>query len=471
MRNLSGYLLGVLMIGNCHYSLAQSREAYETQVAYAAGYKAAFTCSGIFNGGKPLAQIAAHELTGIYTEYQGMVDALVESEIDYDNKAVIVPYDSGLATRIAVWREHLGCTQLPAGITIDQAKLLPRIDLQKPKGDANAPWQSIAPLNGSSGNPALDQVVASAFRGDQFNSDFGANAFTSAILIATPNKIITEHYLPGYTPHTSQRTWSVAKSIAATVIGVAVHKGLVDVKQPTGLKHWQAPLDPRQNITLENLLHMSSGLDSNASGSRTDRLYLGGGRVVDTALSSALEEKPNTRWKYANNDTLLAVRTLREQMNNDNQFWRLPFESLLYKIGMLDTYIEMDWNGDFILSSQVWTTSRDMARLGILYLNNGVWNGERLLPENWAQYVATPAPSQPSAGATGYGAQFWLYNERSPNIPNDAFAAHGNRGQYLMIIPSKNLLVIRRGYDPATGGGFRLGPFVEAVLAALDNAG
>jgi len=91
----------------------------------------------------------------------------------------------------------------------------------------------------------------------------------------------------------------------------------------------------------------------------------------------------------------------------------------------------------------------------------------KTLPQGWAQYVATPAPAQPPGGATGYGAQFWLYNERSPNIPNDAYAAQGNRGQFLMIIPSENLIVIRRGHDPAIGGGFRLGAFTEAVLGAL----
>ena len=446
-----------------------AQEMLGTNAAYAAGYKAAFTCSAVFNGGKTLAQISAHELFGIYTEYQSLLDSLVEADIDYDRKRVSVAYGQSLPPRISVWRPHLGCVQLPPGADTDVISRLPAIDIKKPRGDNNAPWQRIAPINGSSGNEALDQVIKSAFRGGDFNPDFGENAFTSAILIATPKEIIAEHYLDGYTPQTSQRTWSVAKSIAATVIGTAVKQGLIDVKKPAPIPAWQNPVDPRQQITVENLLHMSSGLDSNRAGNRTDRLYLGGGSLVDTAVPNSLEQAPNSRWKYANYDTLLAMRSLREAINDDDAYLKFPFQQLLYKIGMLDTYLETDWNGDFIMSSQVWTTSRDLARLGILYLNNGSWNGERILPENWASYVATPAPMQPAAGATGYGAQFWLYNERSPNIPNDTYAAHGNRGQYLMIIPSRNLLIVRRGYDPTGGRGFQMGKFAEAVLQAIEK--
>ena len=464
------HFIAVASLNICFALNTFAEDMPESVAAHAAGYKAAFTCSAVFNAGKTPAQIDQHELTGIYPEYQALVDKL-QASIDTTNKRVSVAYESSLPPRYAVWRQHLGCVQLPPGAGLDKVAYVPKLDLDKPKGNIDAPWQTIAPLNGASGNKALDAVIQSAFRGDNFNSEFGKDAFTSAILIATPDTIVAEHYIEGYTPRTSQRTWSVAKSITATVIGAAVQQGLIDVKKPAAIYAWQNPIDPRKQITLENLLHMSSGLDSERAGSRTDRLYVGGGTVVDTALVNSLEQAPNTRWKYANNDTLLAMRSLRETLSNDKLFHKFPFTEVLYKIGMLDTYLETDWNGDFIMSSQVWTTSRDMARLGILYLNNGVWDGERILPSNWASYVATPAPQQPRAGRTGYGAQFWLYNERSPNVPNDAYAAQGNRGQYLMIIPSRNLLIIRRGYDPASGTGFDLGKFTEAVLQAMDNAG
>ncbi|MEE8371165.1 MAG: serine hydrolase, partial [Sphingomonadales bacterium] len=118
-----------------------------------------------------------------------------------------------------------------------------------------------------------------------------------------------------------------------------------------------------------------------------------------------------------------------------------------------------------------WTTSRDLARLGVLHLNDGVWEGERILPKGWGEYVSTPAPVQPPVGGRfpGYGAQWWLFNERFPEVPNDAYAAMGNRGQFLLVIPSKNLLIIRRGHDPAGGERFQLHDFAAAVLAALEE--
>ena len=466
------YLLaGVSIFGALFSSNISAQETEATIRAYAAGYKAAFTCSATFNAGKNLDQIAAHELTGIYPLVAETVAALPAAEIDTENKRVSVTYNDTMPPRVSQWREHLGCVQLPTGSTPEEInELLPRINVAKPERNDNAPWHEHAPINGSSGNTKLDKVIASAFSGEEFNDAYGENAFTTAVLISTPEKIIAESYIDGYTIHTSQRTWSVAKSIAATVIGAAVEDGTIDPKAPAPIADWQSPGDPRQKITLENLLQMGSGLDSNRAGNRTDRLYIGGGRVQDTSTRTALEATPGSRWKYANNDTLLAVRALRGAMKDDQAFLKFPFESVLYKIGMNDTKLETDWGGDFILSSQVWTTARDMARLGILYLNNGVWKGERIIPENWASYVAAPAPAQPLNESTpGYGAQFWLYNERFPELPNDAYAARGNRGQHIMIIPSKNLVIVRRGYDPAKPGGFQLHTFTKDVLDALEK--
>jgi len=284
---------------------------------------------------------------------------------------------------------------------------------------------------------------------------------------------MAERYIDGFGIHTSQRTWSVAKSIGATVIGMAVHEGKLTTSAPAPIGEWQHPADPRKNITLDNLLRMASGLDSNRAGNRTDRVYAGGGRMSDTATEAALEAVPGMRWKYANNDTLLAVRTLRSVLKSETEYLDYP-ASLFRMLGMNDTRAETDWEGNFILSSQVWTTSRDLARLGILYLQDGMWEGKRILPEGWVKYVSSAAGPQPPSirrngtAIAGYGAQFWLFNERFPNIPNDAFAAMGNRGQYLVIIPSKNMVIIRRGHDPAGGEGFKIDKFVEDVLAALD---
>ena len=130
--------------------------------------------------------------------------------------------------------------------------------------------------------------------------------------------------------------------------------------------------------------------------------------------------------------------------------------------------LETDWNGDFIMSSQVWTTARDLARLGLLYLNDGVWEGKRILPEGWADYVASPAPAQPQRGENnpGYGAQFWLFGA-AQGLPEGSYAAQGNRGQYVMIIPAREVVIVRRGFDD--GGGFDMARFSADILAVLQE--
>jgi CubicO group peptidase (beta-lactamase class C family) len=234
------------------------------------------------------------------------------------------------------------------------------------------------------------------------------------------------------------------------------------------ISEWNKGADPRRAITVRNLLHMASGLDSGTSGSRTDRLYFAGARVVDNAAGNAPEAKPGARFKYANNDTLIAMRALREAMKDDNSFHRFPYESLLHKIGAMRTTIEIDWNGDFISSSQVWATGRDLARIGQLYLQDGMWGNERLLAEDWVKFVRTPAPAQPASGA-GYGAQFWLMNNAA-GVPEGTFYAAGNRGQYIVIIPALNTVIVRQGFDVIGGAQFDINRFTADLVVALNAA-
>lgn len=469
---MSRFLTGVAVAALTFTSAGQAQETEATIDAYAAGYKAAFTCSAVFNAGKSQAAIDEHEFTGIYSLVQDRVNELT-ARIDPMTKRVRVAYSDSMPPRIAQWRPHLGCVQLPVGNESYAVSDLPKtedVSNTNPRTDDGAPWPKRRAVNEATGNAALDDVIRRAF----IRGEYGANARTSAILIATADEIIAENYIEGFTPTTSQRTWSVAKSIAASVIGAAVQHGIVDVKAPAKMPEWSRPLDPRGAITLENLLHMASGLDSNRAGNRTDRLYIGGGLVTDTSSRNALEAVPGARWKYANNDTLLAIRHLRAAIDDDALYLDYPFKALLHKIGMTHTYLETDWEGNFVLSSQVWTTARDLARLGLLHLNDGQWNGEQIMPKGWANYVATPAPAQPpqrtdGQPTVGYGAQWWLYQD-FPGLPSDTYAARGNRGQILMIIPSKGLVLVRRGYDIAGGPGFQMHDYAADVLKALEES-
>ena len=123
-----------------------------------------------------------------------------------------------------------------------------------------------------------------------------------------------------------------------------------------------------------------------------------------------------------------------------------------------------DWNGDFLMSGQTYSTARDFARFGLLYLNDGVWNGERILPEGWAKFVSTPITWQPPGDGARYGAQFWIYGGID-GLANDAYSPGGGQGQYAMIIPSHKAVIVRRGFD--AGSGFKIAKFSADVLAAI----
>ena len=433
--------------------------------ALAAGYKAAFLCSGLFDAHQTEAQVAADDLEGIYPEYQALVREL-PAKVDRTAHTVSVAFDARMPPRLSAWRPGLGCSALPIGAGAEAIARLPRLAVKPPAGDPDArAWpdgdqDATAPVP-----PALAAAVAHLF--DPAATQGGGA--TTAVLVIKDGRILAERYRAGFDLHTPQRTWSAAKSLTATVVGRAAQLGLVKVQAPANIPEWRHPGDPRAAITLADLMHMGSGLWTNGPGNRTDELYLGGAAVTETATAMPLEAAPGTRWRYANNDTLLAARSVRAALGDGQRAIDFPFTQVLWPIGMRHTTPETDWQGNFILSSQVWTTARDLARLGLLYLNDGVWNGRRLLPEGWSRFVATPAPAQPATVATGgagYGGFFWLMGPRQ-GLPEGTYFMNGNRGQYVFLIPSRRVILVRRGFDSAAGPRFDEARFAREMLAAL----
>ncbi len=442
---------------------AQPKTPATYERAIAAGYKALTLCSGLFNAGRDEAQLAALELKGIYPEYDALVP-LLPATVDRERRHVSVPFDDGQPPRIAAWRPNVGCAQLPIGASAAGIITLPRFDVRAPLLD-DQPWplgdrNATARVKGD--RNAFDQAVQRAFDGKRF----GEGSQTTGVIVLQHGRIIGERYRDGFGPHVSQRTWSVAKSLAGTLVGMAAGEGRIDPARPTALAAWQAPGDPRAAITTDQLLRMASGLTSSTAGNRTDALYFGGATVDQETTHWPLLVAPGSSYRYANNDTLLAVRALHERIGDDAQALAYPFTALLWKIGMTRTVPETDWRGNYILSSQVWTTARDLARWGLLYQDDGVFQGNRILPEGWVKYATTPAGPQPPNGEFGYGATLWLL-AKSAGVPADAFGAFGNRGQYVIVVPSRQVVIVRRGEDPA-GARFDIARFTAAVLATLD---
>ena len=277
-------------------------------------------------------------------------------------------------------------------------------------------------------------------------------------MILRDGVVVAERYAAGFGPYVPNRTWSVAKSITGTLVGMSG----VDPRRPATVPEWRRAGDPRARITLDQLLRMASGLHSDTAGNRTDAIYFGGGAVDQDATHWPIEAAPGTRFRYANNDILLAVLSLRETLGEPRYARLAP--DFFATLNMRHTVAERDWAGNYVLSSQVWSTARDLARLGQFWLQDGVWAGKRLLPQGWLATMTDPSGPQPADGP-GYGATLWLFGP-AQGLPAGSYAAQGNRGQYVMVIPARRLVVVRRGEDPGPAR-FDIARFAADVAAAM----
>lgn len=416
--------------------------------ALAAGYKALTVCSALKTAeeagtSRTVASVEANELVGIYPELEPIIGHLTA---EVSAQGVSVAWDDQAPARVATYRPGQGCVIQPMGY-VSGPPLAPVV---RPSEGEDLPT---GPVSGDAA--ALERVIQSAL-----SQGYGAGTNTTGVVVLQNGQRVAESYAEGFGPNTPQRTWSVAKSIAGTLIGAAVQRGEVKVSDRAGIDNWQQAGDPRAAITIENLMRMSSGLTSDSAGNRTDALYFGGTAADEQAPNWPLLHPVGSTYRYANNDTLLAVMAVAKGLET-----HAP-ASFFDRLGMTRTYAETDWRGTYILSSQVWTTARDLSRLGQLYLNDGVWEGERLLPQGWGAFVSAPTGPQPPTGNFGYGATFWVFN-RSEGVPSDTYAANGNRGQYVVIVPSRNVVIVRRGEDPA-GKVFDIAGFTRDVLATVD---
>lgn len=339
---------------------------------------------------------------------------------------------------------------------------------------ATIPWPigdrlTEVPLPGGINASALQSASDWAFNRPTPQQD------TLSLLVLHRGEIIHERYAPGITMHTRTRTWSTAKSIAVTLIGMLVEQGKMKLDASLGIDWLPGVIspetDPRHGITLRHVLNMSSGLypvDSfnmeYATGSGL--AYWAGASSVEGARRRGLIREPGTFWDYENYDTLLAVYAMKRALGDEASYHRFPREALLDKLGMRNTLLSTDRFGDFILSSQVYTNARDLARFGLLYAQNGMWNGERLIAQAWIDFVRTPAPAS-APHKHFYGGQWWLVPSDRSDVPADAYATAGNRGQYVIVVPSQDLVIVRRGLDWGKQG-FNRWDLAREVLKAFE---
>jgi CubicO group peptidase (beta-lactamase class C family) len=437
------------------------------------GQQAVFMCNGLFTSNRSLEQVFAQELAFL-PEPIGTPEG-GDYQVNQELRAVEVGTPGMAPTMRAVFREGIGCVILPPDQTLDDIDRLPELSLPYPPGDAEQlPWpegDSVAPKPLPAGVDADALNAASDWAFDRETPE----QTTISLLVVHKGEIIHERYAPGFDATTRTRTWSTAKSIAATLIGMLVDQGRMELDAPLGFDWYPearaSEADPRNEITLRHVLNMSSGLESidnnrleYATGSGLS--YWAGASSVTGARSRALIREPGARFDYENYDTLLAVYAMKRALGGEKAYAEFPRKALLDRIGMRNTLVSTDRFGDFILSSQVYTNARDLARFGLLYLNNGVWNGERLLSEEWIDFVRTPAPSTSEIGSI-YGGQWWLVPDSRDDVPKDAYSTAGNRGQFTIVVPSHDLVIVRRGLDYGRQG-FDRWDLTREVLKAFD---
>jgi CubicO group peptidase (beta-lactamase class C family) len=431
-----------------------------------AGY-AKVLCSAVFSTGRDLE--TAKEEDGFFVAPREMRSAVSKIEVDRTNKAVLVSLPNGV-TRVAKIVGDQGCVILPRGkdaVFFKPVKI--RSTLPDPE---TTPWPMgdrlpDSPLPSELDMPKVAAATEAAFAGD---------SLTAAYVVAYKGRIIAERYGPGIDSRTPLPSWSMGKSVAGSLMGVLIQKGLYFPWQPAPVDEWQKADDPRRKIKIEDLLRMSSGLrfiapqdpDYDPSKGYPDHLYIYTGAIdaVKWAVTRPPQWAPNTVGRYRNSDPLVINYLIRRALNAvGEEYLSFPQRYLFDKIGIRSMVLEADAYGNLMFQGYDLGTGRDWMRLALLYQRGGVWNGEQILPRGWSRFVSTPSPawSQPV-----YGAFFWLNRTGRWPVPEDAYFMAGAGGQYAIIIPTHDLAVVRLGHYKGQAEGDRalrtaLGLLIEAV--------
>ncbi|GAB3165808.1 serine hydrolase domain-containing protein [Telluribacter humicola] len=432
------------------------RYSYYMLPVFSAG-AAKTTCSCMYVGGRTLESIQEFELAHFPLN-------LATIHLDKENQTVTASV-FGLSARKAIYRKGLGCT-LVVGITeeeIREQKIpLPPAMTYDPD---TLPWPTGNIIDSTLLRTATSRRVQKAISQAFVEKDPDKPVNTRAVVVVYRGQILAEAYADGYAYDQPQLGWSMTKSLSNALAGILVDRGKLSLTAKGILPEWSNPEDPRYNITLDHLLKMTSGLqwdESYFSWSPVTRMVYTEANMSAFASSLPLEAPPGQEWKYSSGTTN-AIFDLIKNTTGRN-YHTFPYKELFHKIGMTSTLIELDASGQFVGSTFGWATTRDWARFGLLYLNGGMWEGQQILSNEWIAYSRCPGTQAPDGM---YAAHFWRAGfDTPPHIPDDLYFAQGFDGQRLMIIPSKELIIVRLGQTHFEN--FDWDGFISSILIALD---
>ncbi|WP_296447199.1 serine hydrolase domain-containing protein [Rhodoferax sp. UBA5149] len=407
------------------------------------GYVAHELCSAVFVAGRdpePYYRDAIEPLGG-------SIAFLMKHVIDRDRSEVRATF-AGMAQSRAIYRPPFGC--INATDTALAGTTAPAMT-----HDAAPPL--LAPIADSAAvqttNPALTTALERVFE----EPAQGPHRNTQAVVVIHQDRIIAERYAPGVAIDTPLVGWSATKSVTNALLGILVQQGKLDMNASAPIEAWADSQDPRHAITPDQLLRMTSGLDMGQTlhdvspfDPAAQMLFIEHDMAA-FAERAPLAHPPGTHWNYTDPNTLLLSRIVRHLAGGDMaSTYTFVHRELFDKLGMQHATLEFDAAGTPVGSSQMWASARDWAKFGLLYLHDGVVGGERLLPPGWVAYSARQTPG---GEYVGYGAGFWTNRGKGygsgyrtqAGIPADAFMARGSYGQYVVIIPSEQLIIARFG--------------------------
>ena len=447
--NLKVVLIGmtVVLTGAATYFAVQFHQALPT----ATGYTAKYVCSSVFLSGRKEdpASIIRNEIVPIHPSF-GWID----TQVDFEQKTVSSSGFAGLGEVTAVYREGLGCT-LNIGVSIAELRTQAQ-DIQPPAGfspDADWPFGDV--IKPGVYADEIDHTRLEEVLNEAFQEPYpGSHRNTRAVVVVYRGELVAERYASGFDAHMPLTGWSMAKSVINALTGVLVYANKLQLDAPAPVSGWQQEEDARKQITLDQLLRMSSGLDFSevySPGSDASEMLFNTFSTAEYAASRPLAFEPDRHWAYSSGTTNIISGILEDTVGGTlSDYHRFAREQLFDRIGMHDTTFEPDPSGTFVGSSYLFASARDWARFGLLFLNDGVWQGQRILPEGWVDYTTTATPTAPEGQ---YGAQFWLNagepddisRRQFPDLPPDLYWASGFNGQSVNIIPSRQLVIVRLG--------------------------
>ncbi len=393
------------------------------------GYAAKNLASGIFIAGRSQESLEEEDLNFSLV-------SLAKNRVDYENKIVYSDF-YGFGNQKAVYREGLGVCLVYEGTYPDAENQSQKIE------EAPASFQTEYWPKGQKIRDNLSVVFDVNKLSKAIDASF-EKGNTRAVLVLYDTLVLAEKYADGFDKDTRIQGWSMSKSVVNALYGIMVRKYGFNIDKPAPVHEWEG--DERHNITTRNLLNMTSGLswveDYGDISTATVMLYESP-NLAEMALRQPIAYPPDSVWYYSSGTSNILTEILKRQINNNAEYWELPYKELFHKISMFSAIMETDASGNFVGSSYTYATPRDWARFGLLYLEQGVWFGDTILSPDWVKFTYTPAPNSDGE----YGVQFWLNasGKELPDAPRDIYYADGYQGQRVYVIPSKNLVIVRMG--------------------------